>query len=330
MKIDQMNSKISVIVPVYNPGKYFSHCVESLLMQTYKNLEIILIDDGSTDGSETLCDQFAQKDHRVISIHQKNSGVSAARNKGLECCSGDYIHFMDSDDYLEPDTYEKMIDCQAMQKCDVVVCEYYVDYPGKSMQHRNDIELYRLCSGEEAAARLFSGFQFACNKLFSKKLITGYGSLPGIRFREDIYRGEDTLFAAEALLRAGKVYYMDTPLYHYVQSEESACRGEFRTNQLSILKLYDAYDALYKRHDKKIPDAFWTFMFDNLIMIYYDMWSDQKDLSAERLSVHNTLKEYFPQTWRSAGNDRKKKLKFFLAVFFPNLFCIAHKKIHKL
>lgn len=327
---NKTNKKISIIVPVFNPGKYFIRCMESLLNQTYENIEIILIDDGSTDGSETLCDQFAQKDHRVISIHQKNSGVSTSRNKGLDCCSGDYIHFMDSDDFLEGNTYEVLANCIQKENCDAAVCEYYVDYPNRSIQHSLSLELYRMCTGEEAAARLFSGFQFACNKLFSKKLITGYRSLPGIRFREDIYRGEDTLFAAEALLGADKVLYINTPLYHYVQSEESACRGRFRISQLSIIKLYEAYEQMYKKYDRDIPKVLWTYLHDNLITIYYDMWSDPSNLEAEEKQINASLREHFKQAYRAAGKDYKKKIKFFLATFFPNLFCAAHKIIHKL
>ncbi|HJA50079.1 MAG TPA: glycosyltransferase, partial [Candidatus Fusicatenibacter intestinipullorum] len=92
--------KISVIIPVYNVEKYLKRCLDSVINQTYKNLEIILIDDGSTDNSGKICDEYAQKDERIIVIHKENGGVSSARNKGLDICIGDYISFIDSDDWI--------------------------------------------------------------------------------------------------------------------------------------------------------------------------------------------------------------------------------------
>lgn len=100
---------ISVIVPVYNAEKYLDRCVESIVAQTYKNLEIILVDDGSTDNSPAICDAWAKKDSRIRVIHKKNGGVSSARNAGLDACTGDYIGFADADDWMEPDMYEVLI-----------------------------------------------------------------------------------------------------------------------------------------------------------------------------------------------------------------------------
>ena len=154
--------------------------------------------------------------------------------------------------------------------------------------------------------------------------------MPGIRFREDIYRGEDTLFAAEALLRAKTVYYTPQAFYHYVQSEESACRGSFRESQLSILKLYDAYHVLYDTYGSTIPLEFWGYLHDNLIMILYDMWSDEVSHVDGQSSIRKALKRYYPEALRSAGHNQKRRIKFTLASFFPQVFCVVHKLIHGL
>ena len=313
-----------MIVPVYNPGPYLEQCLNSLLMQTYSNLEIILVDDGSTDGSGKMCDDYAAKDSRILCLHQRNSGVSSARNAGVERSSGEYVHFLDSDDYLELNAYEILMQHIEAEKCDVAVCEYFVDYPDKSIRHELDSSLYNVCSGEEAAARLFSGFQFACTKFFPRKLISD------LRFHEDIFRGEDTLYAAEALLRAKRVCYIDTPLYHYVQSEESACRGRFRENQLSILKLYEEYDYLYKQNEIQIPANFWTYMHDNLIYLYYDIWADPSLLKNCERKLKDALKKYYCRAARATGRRPQKALKFFVASFFPDFFCVLHKRIHRL
>lgn len=324
MKNDQMNPKVSVIVPVYNPGPYLEQCLNSLLMQTYSNLEIILVDDGSTDGSGKMCDDYAAKDSRILCLHQRNSGVSSARNAGIERSSGEYVHFLDSDDYLELNAYEILMQHIEAEKCDVAVCEYFVDYPDKSIRHELDSSLYNVCSGEEAAARLFSGFQFACTKFFPRKLISD------LRFHEDIYRGEDTLYAAEALLRAKRVCYLNMPLYHYVQSEESACRGRFRESQLSILKLYEEYECLYGRYSVHIPTSYWTFMHDNLIFLYYDVWSDQASFIDGERKLKRALKKYYICAAKSVIRSPQKAFKFFVASFFPDFFCVLHKRIHHL
>ena len=108
-------NKISIIIPVYQVEKYIKRCLDSILSQTYSNLEIILIDDGSRDMSGKICDEYAIKDSRIKVIHQDNAGVSVARNKGLDICTGDYVTFVDSDDFLEPLMYEKMICVTALK-----------------------------------------------------------------------------------------------------------------------------------------------------------------------------------------------------------------------
>lgn len=114
--------KISVIVPVYNVAPYLKKCVDSIINQTFTDIEIILVDDGSTDESGTICDQYAQKDSRVKVIHKPNGGLSDARNSGLEVCSGEYIGFVDSDDWISPDMYETLIHFAVKEDLDVAMC----------------------------------------------------------------------------------------------------------------------------------------------------------------------------------------------------------------
>lgn len=115
---------ISIIVPIYNVEKYLPKCIESIINQTYTDLEILLIDDGSTDNSGLICDKYASIDNRIRVIHKKNGGLSDARNVGLDICKGKYISFIDSDDYIELTMYEKMIKIMINQKVDIVSCNY--------------------------------------------------------------------------------------------------------------------------------------------------------------------------------------------------------------
>ena len=126
--------KISVIVPIYNVGNYIEQCVNSLLKQTYRNLEIILINDGSTDGSGEICNELAQNDERVKVIHLENGGVSRARNKGLEVATGTWVAFVDGDDWVELDIYEKLLNVSEGK--DISFCRFSRDYPdGHNMLH---------------------------------------------------------------------------------------------------------------------------------------------------------------------------------------------------
>ena len=124
--------KLSIIVPVYKAEKHLSRCVNSILNQTFNDLELILVDDGSPDKCPELCDQFAQQDARVRVIHKENGGVSTARNAGLAAVCGMYIAFVDSDDWLEPDMYEKMMAVADQYDCDVVMCDCVKDFADNS------------------------------------------------------------------------------------------------------------------------------------------------------------------------------------------------------
>lgn len=121
----QRNELISIIVPVYKVEKYINRCVDSILAQTYKNLEVILVDDDSSDSCPTICDEYAKKDNRVRVVHKKNEGVSAARNDGISIANGKFICFVDSDDYVAENYVQKMVEEQQKNNADVVFCSYY-------------------------------------------------------------------------------------------------------------------------------------------------------------------------------------------------------------
>lgn len=325
-----MEPLISVIIPVYNPGKHLIKCLDSIIGQTHRNLQIILIDDGSSDGSGDVCDEYAAKDSRVICYHQKNSGVSAARNKGLELASGDYYHFPDSDDYIELDSYEYLLDLAIEHGCDMVSFEYFVTYLDHENRHLQSDDYYGMVGTKDAHRLIITGVPFACNKLYAKKLIVGENGQPALRFREDIYRGEDSLFAHQAVDRAEKVWFDKRPLYHYVQSEESAVRGKFRTNQLSALKLFDAYKPIY---DEKYPELnayFLPQMLHLMITLYYDMWADEREFTDERKEVYEAFKQHEKTVYRISRLSSKQKLKFRFFSMSPTLFCRVHKSAHHL
>ena len=322
------NQLISVVVPVYNPGKHLRKCLDSLVNQTYQNLQIILIDDGSTDGSSIICDEYAEKDDRILCVHQQNKGVSKARNVGIELSKGDYIHFPDSDDYIELDTYEYLMGLIKEYDCQAVSFEYFINYNDKEVQHHSDSSHYGLFEKKDAQRLSLTGIPFACNKLFNKKLITGNANLSGIKFREDILRGEDSLFTRQVINRTELMYFDQRPLYHYVQSEESAVRGKFRKTQLSALKLYEAYKPLYPGRYPELYPIFLKNMAHLLIGLYYDMWIDEDDYKDEQSTVHETFKRYEKTIYQNASMSRNEKTKFKLFSTSPTVFCYIHKMRH--
>lgn len=315
---------ISVIIPIYNSGEHLYRCLDSIINQTYEKLEIILIDDGSTDGSSRICDEYAHKDSRIICIHQKNGGVSKARNIGISLAQGEYIHFPDSDDYLELDCYEYILGLIREKSCEVVSFEYYITYPGKEVTHQLNSDQYGVCGIKEAHRRVLAGVPFSWNKLFVRQAVGD------IVFREDIYRGEDTLFVQEVIDQADRVWFDKRPLYHYVQSQESAVRGKFRKNQLSALKLYDAYRSMY--YDK-YPELLGTFlkgMNNLLISLYFDMWNDIDEYPEEQNKVYKIFKTHQKELYKYGTVTIKQSIKFKLFSFNPNLFCYLHKTVFRL
>lgn len=317
---------ISIIVPVYNTEKYLSKCLDSLINQTYKNLQIILINDGSTDNSGGICEEYANKDNRIIYKSVENGGVSSARNNGLALATGDYYHFPDSDDYLELDTYEYLLGLLEKYKCDTVAFEHFVTFSNEEIVHSMEESKYGLFDNAKVQTNIMRGSQFCCNKLYTKEMIAG------LSFREDIYRGEDTLFAATALSKADSVWFDKRPLYHYVQSEDSACRGKLRPVQFTMLKLYDAYKPLYSGKYPEAMPYFLLFMQENLISLYYDAWIDEnsKNYKEERKEIYKAVCGHYKQILKANIISRKQKLKFYIFKSSPSIFCLMHKIIHKL
>ena len=221
-----MNPLISVIVPVYNVENYLDQCVQSVVNQTYSNLQIVLIDDGSPDHCPQMCDAWAKKDSRIQVIHQKNQGVSAARNAGLQVAEGDWIGFVDSDDMLPTNAYETILKIAEMKNVELIFYNYYSGIkkgPSGTSYISNGSSLPTGMIDRKAALELVF-FSASCkgyiwNKLFSKTLFAA--SAPP-RFQTNISFCEDLLFAVQCVLNSQKIFCMDTPLYFYNVSPNSA------------------------------------------------------------------------------------------------------------
>lgn len=222
-----MNVLISVIVPVYNVKQYLEKCITSILNQTYKNFEIILVDDGSTDGSGELCDTLEKLDTRIKAIHKKNGGLTSARVAGKAVSIGRYILFIDSDDYIEDTMLEKMVYQAERKAADIVICDYYV----VNQSEKNAVQLPTInCEGIEEISKNYilpilgriskKGYRnlpgFVCIRLYSSKLLSEECFVS-----EREYYSEDDILNLVVALKAKRIAAVHEPLYNYVQRKDS-------------------------------------------------------------------------------------------------------------
>lgn len=222
--------KFSVIIPVYNTKRYVQRAIDSVVNQTYTNLEIIIIDDGSTDGSAEIIDRYAQRDARIKVIHQNNYGVSVARNCGLRISTGDYIGFLDSDDWLELDTYQNAYEVIKTYNADIYVFE--LDIWNKQNNCDDRICLF---NNSQAITEQIRGVKFCysmSDKIFSKRIISN------LQFKSGLTMGEDLLFSWHAILRANIVVYKNKMQYHYDYRDESACNKKFTLSQMTDIDVW--------------------------------------------------------------------------------------------
>lgn len=202
-----MNPAISIIVPVYRAEKYLPDCIESLMAQTFTDIEIILVDDGSPDASGAMCDEYVKKDPRIRVIHQSNQGVSVARNNGIDAAAGKYLMFVDSDDWVNPDFCRLPYEVAEKHGADCIMFKYIWVENGKYEQ-QSDFE-DGVKSNYEAMCMMDQGVGIGpCNKLFRRELFAG------IRFPEG-RRYEDIVVLPKLLQAANAIYYINTPLHYY-------------------------------------------------------------------------------------------------------------------
>lgn len=262
-----MMSKVSVIVPVYNAREFLTHCIQSLLNQTYKNIEILLIDDGSSDGSEKICDSFSEKDKRVITVHQRNAGVSAARNTGIEFARGEYIVFVDSDDWVEPEHIRQMMDKK--NESDIVICDFKEEVQnGVSARQYHHFNQNKTIKSQNEVFEDFLKSQLytyvVWDKLYSKKIIGN------TRFEAQAY-AEDSIFCREILAKCKKLQFVPQKSYHYRISMagvtadgsrgEEICFGSLNL-QIKTVELYEnlGYNDLALNAQKNVETALYCYL----------------------------------------------------------------------
>ena len=304
---------ISVIIPVYNSEKTISRCVDSIIDQTYTDLEIILVNDGSSDKSGEICDRYALRDKRVKVIHKSNDGVSSARNCGLDVCSGDYISFIDSDDYIEKTMYDELLLRMNQENTSISLCAYYYISSDKKdiVSYENGVTS---TTSEQLLLDIFNYRHMGAlwNKLFKKDLFSRNGTQ--IRFNEDINFCEDVLILTRLVETNGKIAVSTKPMYNYVVYANSLCHGKIDERRLSITK---ALDLIVEQCSNKFPSIVNSaryFLVTNKIKVLLDLYENKTQNQQHIVSVKKQLKSQYKKC------ALKIRLRILLAVNCPMLY----------
>ena len=261
----KFNALVSVIIPVYNVEKYLKKCIESITNQTYKNIEIILVNDGSTDNSYRICQEFSEKDTRIVLLNKQNGGLSDATNYGLKFATGDYVVFVDSDDYVKSNYVESLYRMITKYKVDVVACEYSeVSESGKVLKevHFNEPQNINKLSGKRFLQYLYEDNYVAnvvaWNKIYKRSLFNS------VRFEKGRYY-EDEFLIVPMFWKVKTIVLLRESLYYYVQRE-----GSITQSAMNKKKIMDATASKAKRVnflvDKNDPELF------SLVVQDYKNW----------------------------------------------------------
>lgn len=318
MFYERDDKMISIIIPIYNSEKYLKECLTSIQQQSYKDFEAILINDGSSDGSVEICENFCKKDDRFRLLSQQNQGVSKARNKGISVSKGEYIMFVDSDDYLEFDAL-KIIDSN-IKNNDLLCFGYSLLFKNKKTQVllENSSNNFNDICKNILLDNYLGGYLW--NKVFKRAILKNNN----ISFRENVHFCEDLLFVNDYLKYCHNIYYFNLSLYNYRMRKSSVSYNFYNKKNISILDSYETLAKMYKAIDEVYNKFCWEYIINyyklKKIVQQTNKKIDDSILKEEKNLVknQNTLKQisfyflkYFPNAYMRIRNFRNKMKKLF-------------------
>lgn len=318
-----MEQKVSVIVPIYNVQNYLDKCVQSIINQTYTNLEIILVDDGSPDECGITCDQYADKDSRIKVIHKKNGGLSEARNQGMACATGKYITFVDADDFIHRRYVEILMDVAMRKHADIVVGDFELFHNAECCKDKSIDEVDILQSQVLTSKCLYDKefirtkrmiLTVAWGKLYERKLWEGIVYPVG-----KIH--EDTFTTYKLMERAYKIVYLQQPVYYWRENVNSITRGKFTLSHLDDIEAFGEqleyyYNTGKKRHVEIVLGSY----FESFFWCYNRMIEEHVDLSELKKFLEN-MKKYiwYAKPTKSLGLWQWLKYRYLVYYKIPKL-----------
>lgn len=322
--MEKRNGKtVSIIVPVYNGERYLERCLESILCQTWKNMEVLLINDGSTDGSGRICDGFSEKDRRVRTIHTENKGVSSARNLGLDVCRGDYVAFVDADDCLAGDMVEHLADILEKTGCDVAGCGFWIfgekkneEKSGRNTAASGQTEV--LTGAEFMEKGILQSDTRCWSKLYRREAIGG------IRFQEGLTIGEDMLFLLD-LASAGRTFGQSAYRgYGYFINDEGAMMHSFKDSYMDQITCWEKALPVLKAADSGLTDKAEAILLVSVMLTVGKMAAlpgkirKEKQAYAERCRF--LVKEYGRHKGAFQELDRGYRIKVLMYRYMPGVY----------
>lgn len=311
-----MNPKVSIIVPVYMVEPYVRKCVDSILAQTLKDFELILVDDGSPDSCGEICDKYAQKDGRIKVIHKENGGQATARNAALDIAKGDYIGFVDSDDWIEPDMYELLYDMCIKNDCDIANCSSIIYFKNKTV--KNGKHPLTVHNRDQAMRSMLEGDLYdevVWTKLIKRSLLEKIRFPVGIAY-------EDTAFTYKVFHKSSRVCCIGVPKYHYIKRDDSTMDRALKNIKIDGVLIYD---EMYQFMDKYYPDLqdLVTLKLANSAMVILNQISSNPNFSKYKNDynkVTNILNRYINKTIRIQEYPMSVKVLLMATKFHPILY----------
>lgn len=285
---DIVNPLISIIVPIYKVELYIKKCIESILNQNYRNIEIILVDDGSPDNCGAICDEYAEKDDRITVLHKENGGQSSARNAGLDIASGDYIGFVDSDDWIEPEMFESLINLAELKGADIVQCGFRSVLDDESINRVYNDEDADFNNNEKVLSAYFNQKKIndvLWNKLYKRNLFDDLRMIEGRLY-------EDTIIISELLLRTNIFVNIKNTYYNYLRRESSTIGAPFSPKKLDAIF---AGEYVLELCEKKAPKYVGNAHLQLCLNCFY---------------IYNDLKIHKNDKWVSIENEIINKFKY--------------------
>ena len=316
-----MENLISVIVPVYNVEKYLSKCIQSIINQTYKNLEIILIDDGSQDNSSKFCDEYSLKDSRISVIHKKNGGLSSARNVGLSNAHGDYITFIDSDDWIDQNMISTLFNIINQEKSDISICNYFLAYNEEIQIQKDKIEIKNF-SNIEALKKLYDEklkivMTIACCKLFKREFFNNI-NFPDGRIHEDEFTTYKLLYKAE------KISYTNKKFYYYRQRKDSIMNSAFNKKKLDIIYALEERIKFIKEsvNDMELYNLVVKGYYTAILRRYYLYSKSYPNEKKELKELKKRARETYKKNKNSFDWNLKLRLIYTSFLISPRLYIL--------
>lgn len=325
------NDLISIIVPVYNMEQYMERCVNSIINQTYSNLEIILVDDGSTDRSPAMCDEYALKDARIKVVHKDNGGLSDARNAGLKVATGAYIGYVDSDDWVELSMYQKLYEACIENDAQVAVCRYAKAYQdrierggnGKVTAFDRDgiLKVYLSDMGEYVV------YNSVWSKLFAREVVDGVLFPVG-------QNSEDIMYTTKAFCKLDKAVYIDECLYNYVLDREGSIMNVNRTermfrDEIPFWREHIAY--IRQQVSESMGDMAAYYFYRRMLSYYMDLseYPETTDAAKKLASMMKSERREIKRVYRRAYEGRGDVVRMHMFLITPSGYMALNKMYEK-